>query len=250
MLHGILLIATVIAISARGEFWDTPSAVSVVTGQEKKDQNKTSFICDALRDGLMRSGLVFDLHVSLPRDQNDFKVFDTSPDRNALSIQVNEDRQFVIYFGDANSGIEISKLSPEFASELDKQTLGTDGKPVIDNLNTTIFLTGNDVPTKTVAIEAFTSTPFLSSVVRVVPLSMFTGITCSGMRALDPGIAGSKASIDIGLTGRTSKAQLLRPIFVKRGITSLLIIIWLITLWFTREEKNSELSNRAENATT
>lgn len=249
-LHGILVIAMLIAISSRGKYWDTPTSVSVVAGQENTGLDESTFVCTAFRDGLNRSGLVFDLHVSLPRDQNDYLVFDTSPNGNALSIQINEERQFVVYFGNADSGIEISRPSPEFAAELNQQTSDLDGNPIFDNLNTTIFLTANNVPTETVAIEGYTSTPFLSSVVKVVPASFITNVACSGMRALDTGIAGSKVGIDMGLTGRTSKAALLRPIYFKRGIASLLILVWLISLWITREEKNSELSNKSENVTT
>jgi hypothetical protein len=248
-IHSILVIAMIIAVGSRGKHWDMPASMPVYAGQEKIGVDKSTFVCAAFKGGLRRSGLVFDLRVFLSRDQNDYLVFDTSPNGNALSVQINEQRQFVMYFGTNDAGIEISMPSPEFAKELSQQTPNREDDPVFDNLNTTVFFTY--LPsTEAVVIEAYTSTPFLSTVVKLVPVSKITNVACSEMRSLGTGITGSKVEIDIGLTGRTSKASSLHPVHVKRGVASLLTLVWLICLWLTREEKNSKSSNKAENVLT
>jgi len=249
-IHSILVMAITIAVSSRGKQWDLPAYMPVIAGQENIGADESTFVCTAIKDGLKRSGLVFDLSVFIPRDQNDYLVFDTSPNGNALSVQINEQRQFVLYFGSTDFGTEITMPSPEFVSALNQQILNVGSNPVFDKLKTTVFLTRNNTSTETVSIEAFTSSPFLSSVVGVIPVSSIVNVACSEMRALGIGITGSKVEIDIGLTGRTSKASSLHPVFFKRGVASLLTLVWLMCLWLTREEKNSKSSNKAENVHT
>jgi hypothetical protein len=248
-IHSILVIAMIIAVSSRGMHWDMPASTPVISGQENIGVDKSTFVCAAFKGGLRRSGLVFDLRVFLSRDQDDYLVFDTSPNGNALSVHINEQRQFVMYFGTNDAGIEISMPSPEFAMELSQQTPNRDDDPVFDNLKTTVFLTYQP-STESVVIEAYTSTPFTSTVVKLVPVSKITNLACSEMRALGTDITGPKVQIDIGLTGRTSKASSSHAIFFKRGVASLLTLVWLICLWLTREEKNSKSSNKAENVIT
>ena len=231
--YSSLLLALILAVSSRGKSWDVPNEmVSIGVGSDIKAID-TAVICASFSDGLFKTGLVIGLHASLPRDDNDYQLFSTSSEGDGMLVSINEQRQLVIYFG--KSGYEITMPDPEFISDVAHRRIDRSGNVVVDELNTTVFLTRLGFSNENFAIEAFTSSPFLSTVVKVVPLASLSNTRCSGKGNLGLGIDNSTAAIDVGQTGKTSKASMLRPIFVMRSVASLFVVVWLVSLWLTRK---------------
>ena len=235
LVHLCLLMALILAITSRGKSWETPLNMSLIEVDATIETVDTHAMCDAFKDGLLKTGLVLGFHASLPRDDNDFRLFSTSMEDDGMFVDVNEQRQLIIYFGKASDGYEITVPDPEFISDVGSRFIDKNGDSVSDVLNTTVFLTRLGFSEESVAIEAFTSSPFLSSVVKIIPLAQITNTRCSGEGILGLGIDNSSAALEVGQTGKTSKASMLRSIFVQRSVASLLITIWLFGLWITRK---------------
>jgi hypothetical protein len=211
----------------------------------KTEEVDTAVMCAAFKDGLLKTGLVIGLHASLPRDDNDYELFSTSADAEGLFVSINEQRQFILYFSKASAGYEITMPDPEFVADISHRMVDKVGLPVVDNLDTTIFITRLDESSDQVALEAMTSSPFLSTVVKIIPLSSVTNLSCDKSGTLGLGTNGTSAGLDIGKTGKTSKASMLRPIYVQRSVASLLVALWLVSLWFTRKREDSEWVDHA-----
>jgi hypothetical protein len=234
-----------VAITSRGSSWNVPPNLSSVNVGGKTEEVDTAGMCAAFKDGLLKTGLVVGLHASLPRDENDYELFSTSADAGGLFISINEQRQFILYFGKASAGYEITMPDPEFIADVSTRMVDKVGQPVVDNLDTTIFITRLDESSDQVALEAMTSSPFLSTVVKIIPLSSVTNVSCDKSGTLGLGTNGTSAGLDIGKTGKTSKASMLRSIYVQRSVASLLVALWLVSLWLTRKRENAEQADHA-----
>lgn len=243
--HGLLLTGMLVAITSRGSSWSVPPNLSSLNVGGKTEEVDTAVMCAAFKDGLLKTGLVVGLHASLPRDDNDYELFSTSADANGFFVSINEQRQLILYFGKASAGYEITMPDPEFISDVTHRRVDKSGNVVVDELNTTVFLTRLGFSNENIAIEAFTSSPFLSTVVKVVPLASLSNTRCSGKGNLGLGIDNSTAAIDVGQTGKTSKASMLRTIYVQRSVASLLVALWLVSLWFTRKREDAEQADHA-----
>jgi len=240
-----LVIALGFAFTSRGKSWDIPTDMVSVSTKGQTEEVDNSVMCAAFADGLLKTGLVVGLHASLPRDDNDYELFSTSADADGLFVSINEQRQFILYFGKASAGYEITMPDPEFISDVTHRRVDKSGSAVVDELNTTVFLTRLGFSNENIAIEAFTSSPFLSTVVKVVPLALLSNTRCSGKSNLGLGVDNSTAAIDVGQTGKTSKASMLRPIFVQRSLASLFVVLWLVGLWFTRKSDDVDQADHA-----
>ena len=243
--HLCLVAALLLAITSRGKSWGTPPNLSSVNVGGKTEEVDTAVMCAAFKDGLLKTGLVVGLHATLPRDDNDYELFSTSVDANGLFVSINEQRQFILYFGKASAGYEITMPDPEFIADVSNRTVDKVGNPIVDNLDTTIFVTRLDESSDQVALEAMTSSPFLSTVVKIIPLSSVTNLSCDKSGTLGLGTNGTSAGLDIGKTGKTSKASMLRSIYVQRSIASLLVALWLVSLWFTRKKEDAGQADHA-----
>ena len=243
--HLCLVAALLLAITSRGKSWGTPPNLSSVNVGGKTEEVDTAVMCAAFKDGLLKTGLVVGLHATLPRDDNDYELFSTSVDANGLFVSINEQRQFILYFGKASAGYEITMPDPEFIADVSTRMVDKVGQPVVDNLDTTIFITRLAESSDQVALEAMTSSPFLSTVVKIIPLSSVTNLSCDKSGTLGLGTNGTSAGLDIGKTGKTSKASMLRSIYVQRSIASLLVALWLVSLWFTRKREDAEQVDHA-----
>ena len=243
--HGLLLTGMLVAITSRGNSWSVPPNLSSVNVGGKTEEVDTAVMCAAFKDGLLKTGLVVGLHASLPRDDNDYELFSTSADADGLFVSINEQRQFILYFGKVSAGYEITMPDPEFIADVWNRTVDKVGQPVVDNLDTTIFITRIDESSDQVALEAMTSSPFLSTVVKIIPLSSVTNLSCDKTGTLGLGANSTSAGLDIGKTGKTSKASMLRSIYVQRSIASLLVALWLVSLWFTRKREDAEQADHA-----
>ena len=233
--HILLLIGLLFALSSRGNSWSIPPVVSSVSLGSKNGTVDTAVMCTAFKDGLLNTGLVLDLRASLPRDDNDYQMLSTSLSDDGLFVSINEQRQFVIYFGKASAGYEVTMPDPEFIADISNRMVDRVGRPVVDELSTTIFITRLNESSDQVALEAMTGTPFLSTVVKIIPLSSVINLSCDESGTLGLGINGTFAGLDLGKTGKTSKASMLRSIYVQRSIASLLVVMWLVSLWLTRK---------------
>ena len=233
--HILLLIGLLFALSSRGNSWSIPPVVSSVSLGSKNGTVDTAVMCTAFKDGLLNTGLVLDLRASLPRDDNDYQMLSTSLSDDGLFVSINEQRQFVIYFGKASAGYEVTMPDPEFISDISNRMVDRVGRPVVDELSTTIFITRLNESSDQVALEAMTGTPFLSTVVKIIPLSSVINLSCDESGTLGLGANGTSAGLGIGKTGKTSKASMLRSIYVQRSIASLLVVMWLVSLWLTRK---------------
>ena len=242
--HVFLVIGILMALTSRGKSWETPNDVMSVSVEGAIGEVDTAVMCGAFKDGLLKNGLVIGFHVSLPRDDSDYLLFSTSIEDDGMFVSVNEDRQLIIYFGKASVGYEISMPDPEFISDIRNRSFDSDGNVIIDQLNTTLFLTRFGFSNENIAIEAYTGSPFLSTVVKVVPLASVSNARCSGTGNLGVGIANSTAAIDVAQTGITAKALLLRSIFIQRSTASLFVVAWLVSLWFTRKSDYAGQANR------
>ena len=240
-----LALAILLAVASHGASWHTPSNISSERIGGKIEKVDTSLLCGAFKDGLLKTGLVVGLHATLPRDDNDYELFSTSVDANGLFVSINEQRQFILYFGKASAGYEITMPDPEFIADVSNRTVDKVGNPIVDNLDTTIFVTRLDESSDQVALEAMTSSPFLSTVVKIIPLSSVTNLSCGKSGNLGLGISGTSAGLDIGKTGKTSKASMLRSIYVQRSVASLLVVLWLVSLWFTRKKEDAGQADHA-----
>ena len=243
--HGLLMMGMLVAITSRGNSWSVPPNLLSVNVGGKTEEVDTATMCAAFKDGLLKTGLVVGLHASLPRDDNDYELFSTSADADGLFVSINEQRQFILYFGKASAGYEITMPDPEFIADVSTRVVDKVGQPVVDNLNTTIFITRLDASSDQVAFEAMTSSPFLSTVVKIIPLSSITNLSCDEAGTLGLGAEGTTAGLDIGKTGKTSKASMLRSIYVQRSIASLFVALWLASLWFTRKREDAEQADHA-----
>ena len=243
--HLCLVAALLLAITSRGKSWGTPPNLSSVNAGGKTEEVDTAVMCAAFKDGLLKTGLVVGVHATLPRDDNDYELFSTSVDANGLFVSINEQRQFILYFGKASAGYEITMPDPEFIADVSTRMVDKVGQPVVDNLDTTIFITRLAESSDQVALEAMTSSPFLSTVVKIIPLSSVTNLSCDKSGTLGLGINGTSAGLDIGKTGKTSKASMLRTIYVQRSVASLLVVLWLVSLWFTRKREDAEQADHA-----
>jgi hypothetical protein len=240
-----LVIALGFAFTSRGKSWDIPTDMASVSAESQAEEVDIEVMCTAFKDGLLKTGLVMGLHASLPRDDSDYELFSTSTEADGLFVSINEQRQLILYFGKASAGYEITMPDPEFISDVAHRRIDKNGNVVIDQLNTTLFLTRLGFSNENIAIEAFTSSPFLSTVVKVVPLALLSNTRCSGKGNLGLGIDNSTAAIDVGQTGKTSKASMLRPIFVQRSLASLFVVLWLVGLWLTRKREVAEQADHA-----
>lgn len=240
-----LVIALGFAFTSRGKSWDIPTDMVSVSTKSQTEEVDNSVMCAAFADGLLKTGLVLGLHASLPRDDSDYELFSTSAEADGLFVSINEQRQLILYFGKASAGYEITMPDPEFISDVTHRRVDKSGSSVVDELNTTVFLTRLGFSNENIAIEAFTSSPFLSTVVKVVPLASLSNTRCSGTGNLGLGIDNSTAAIDVGQTGKTSKASMLRPIFVQRSLASLFVVVWLVGLWFTRKSDDVDQEDHA-----
>ena len=234
-----------VAITSRGNSWSVPPNFSSVNVGGKTEEVDTAVMCAAFKDGLLKTGLVIGLHASLPRDDNDYELFSTSVDANGLFVSINEQRQFILYFGKASAGYEITMPDPEFIADVSIRPVDKVGNPIVDNLDTTIFITRLDESSDQVALESMTSGPFLSTVVKIIPLSSVTNLSCGKSGNLGLGISSTSAGLDIGKTGKTSKASMLRSIYVQRSVASLLVVLWLVSLWFTRKKEDAGQADHA-----
>lgn len=241
----LLIIAASLALFSRGNSWSAPPNLSSENIGGKTEQVDTAVMCAAFKDGLLKTGLVIGLHASLLRDDNDYELFSTSTDANRLFVSINEQRQFILYLGKASAGYELTMPDPEFITDVSDHMVDKVGQPIVDNLDTTIFITRLDESSDQVALEAMTSSPFLSTVVKIIPLSLITSISCDKLGTLGLGISGTSAGLDIGKTGKTSKASMLRSIYVQRSVASLLVVLWLVSLWFTRKKEDAEQADHA-----
>jgi hypothetical protein len=236
----LLMSGLCIALLSRGNSWTIPpSAVTVSVFEESKGFD-TQVMCEAFKDGLLSTGLVLGLHASLQRDENDYQMMSTSLGDDGLIVNINEQRQFILYFGKASAGYEITMPDPEFIADITDRIVDKDGLAVVDKLDTTVFITRLDELSDQVALEAMTSSPFLSTVVKVIPLSSFTNLICDKTGTLGLGTDNASAGLDIGKTGKTSKAAMLRSIYVQRSISSLFVVMWLMSLWLTRKSDDVE----------
>ena len=240
-----LLAAILLTLVSRGSSWSVPPNLSSASVGNKVEDVDTANMCAAFKDGLLKTSLVVGLHASLPRDENDYELFSTSVDANGLFVSINEQRQFILYFGKASAGYEITMPDPEFIADVSNRTVDKVGNPIVDNLDTTIFITRLDESSDQVALEAMTSSPFLSTVVKIIPLSSVTNLNCGKSGNLGLGISGTSAGLDIGKTGKTSKASMLRSIYVQRSVASLLVVLWLVSLWFTRKKEDAGQADHA-----
>ena len=240
-----LLAAILLTLVSRGSSWSVPPNLSSASVGNKVEDVDTANMCAAFKDGLLKTSLVVGLHASLPRDENDYELFSTSVDANGLFVSINEQRQFILYFGKASAGYEITMPDPEFIADVSNRTVDKVGNPIVDNLDTTIFITRLDESSDQVALEAMTSSPFLSTVVKIIPLSSVTNLSCGKSGNLGLGISGTSAGLDIGKTGKTSKASMLRSIYVQRSVASLLVVLWLVSLWFTRKKEDAGQADHA-----
>jgi len=243
--HLSLVLSLLFVFMSRGKSWDIPTDMVSVSTKGQTEEVDNSVMCAAFADGLLKTGLVVGLHASLPRDDNDYELFSTSADADGLFVSINEQRQFILYFGKASAGYEITMPDPEFISDVTHRRVDKSGSAVVDELNTTVFLTRLGFSNENIAIEAFTSSPFLSTVVKVVPLASLSNTRCSGKSNLGLGIDNSTAAIDVGQTGKTSKASMLRPIFVQRSLASFFVVLWLVGLWLTRKREDVEQADHA-----
>jgi hypothetical protein len=243
--HVLLVIAILFSITSRGKSWATSLNLSSVNVGGKTEEVDTAVMCAAFKDGLLKTGLVVGLHASLPRDDNDYELFSTSADADGLFISINELRQFILYFGKVSAGYEITMPDPEFIADVSTRMVDKVGQPVVDNLDTTIFITRLDESSDQVALEAMTSSPFLSTVVKIIPLSTVTNLSCDKSGTLGLGTNRTSAGLNIGKTGKTSKASMLRSIYVQRSVASLLVALWLSSLWFTRKREDAEQADHA-----
>jgi hypothetical protein len=237
--------ALLTAITSRGNSWSVPPNISSTRAGGETVEVNTSVMCDAFMDGLLKTGLVVGLHASLPRDDNDYELFSTADEADGMFVSINEQRQLILYFGQASAGYEITMPDPEFISDVADRRIDESGNAVIDQLSTTVFLTRLGFSNENIAIEAFTSSPFLSTVVKVVPLASLSNTRCSEKGNLGLGIDDSTAAIDVGQTGKTSKASMLRPIFIQRSLASFFVVAWLIGLWFTRKSDDVDQADHA-----
>jgi hypothetical protein len=243
--HLCLLAAVSLALVSRGKSWDIPTDMASVSAKGQTEEVDTAVMCAAFKDGLLKTGLVIGLHASLPRDDSDYELFSTSAEADGLFVSINEQRQFILYFGKESAGYEITMPDPEFISDVTHRRIDESGNVVVDELNTTVFLTRLGFSNENIAIEAFTSSPFLSTVVKVIPLASLSNTRCSGKGNLGLGIDNSTAAIDVGQTGKTSKASMLRPIFIQRSLASFFVVLWLVGLWLTRKREDAEQADHA-----
>ena len=243
--HGLLMAGMLVAITSRGNSLNVPLNLSSVNVGGKTEEVDTAVMCSAFKDGLLKTGLVVSLRASLPRDDNDYELFSTSDEADGMFVSINEQRQMVLYFGKGSAGYEITMPDPEFIADVANRLIDKNGNVVVDRLNTTVFLTRLGFSNENIAIEAFTSSPFLSTVVKVVPLASLSNARCSGKGNLGLGIDNSTATIDVGQTGKTSKASMLRPIFIQRSLASLFVVLWLMSLWLTRKREDAEQADHA-----
>ena len=234
--HLSLVFSLRFVFMSRGKSWDIPTDMASVSAEGQTEEVDTAVMCAAFKDGLLKTGLVVGLHASLPRDDSDYELFSTSTEADGLFVSINEQRQLILYFGKASAGYEITMPDPEFISDVTHRRIDESGNVVVDELNTTVFLTRLGFSNENIAIEAFTSSPFLSTVVKVIPLASLSNTRCSGKGNLGLGIDNSTAAIDVGQTGKTSKASMLRPIFIQRSLASFFVVLWLVGLWLTRKK--------------
>ena len=234
--HLSLVFSLLFVFMSRGKSWDIPTDMASVSAEGQTEEVDTAVMCAAFKDGLLKTGLVVGLHASLPRDDSDYELFSTSAEADGLFVSINEQRQFILYFGKESAGYEITMPDPEFISDVTHRRIDESGNVVVDELNTTVFLTRLGFSNENIAIEAFTSSPFLSTVVKVIPLASLSNTRCSGKGNLGLGIDNSTAAIDVGQTGKTSKASMLRPIFIQRSLASFFVVLWLVGLWLTRKK--------------
>lgn len=243
--HGLLMAGMLVAITSRGNSLSVPLNLSSVNVGGKTEEVDTAVMCAAFKDGLLKTGLVVSLRASLPRDDNDYELFSTSDEADGMFVSINEQRQMVLYFGKGSAGYEITMPDPEFIADVANRLIDKNGNVVVDRLSTTVFLTRLGFSNENIAIEAFTSSPFLSTVVKVVPLALLSNTRCSGKGNLGLEIDNSTAAIDVGQTGKTSKASMLRPIFVQRSLASFFVVLWFVVLWLTRKREDAEWADHA-----
>lgn len=243
--HILLLIALLVAVTSREISWDVPADAITVKASGRREEIDTAKICLLLKEDLMKTGLILDLQVSLPRDDNDYEIFSTSADLDGLFISINEQRQFILYFGKESAGYEISMPDPEFIADVAQRRIDASGNAVGDHMRTTVFVTQLGLSSEFIAIEAFTSSPFLSSVVKTVPRALLSNIHCSERGSLGLEIDNSAAAISVARTGATSKIPILKSIFVKRSFASLSVALWLLGLWLTRKREDAEQADHA-----
>ena len=99
-----LLIGLILALVSRGKSWDIPTDMISVSTKSQTEEIDTTVMCTAFKDGLLKTGLVVGLHASLPRDDSDYEMFSTSAEADGLFVSINEQRQFILYFGKASAG--------------------------------------------------------------------------------------------------------------------------------------------------
>lgn len=241
----LLVVSLLLAISSREISWIVPADSFPVKVGGKREEVDTANICLMLKDDLLKTGLIIDLQASLPRDDNDYELFSTSADLGGLFISINEQRQFILYFGKESAGYEISMPDPEFIADVARRRIDASGDAVVDRMHTTVFVTRLGLSTENIAIEAFTSSPFLSSVVKTAPLTSLSNIHCSESGNLGLEIGNSTAAISVTKTGTTSKTSILRPVYIKRSIASLFLALWLLGLWLSRKSEDAEQVDHA-----
>ncbi|MCX6116452.1 MAG: hypothetical protein NT027_02840 [Proteobacteria bacterium] len=202
-------------------------------------------VCDAFSDGLMKSGLVLVLHASLPRDENDYQLFSTSSKEDGMFVSINEQRQLVLYFGKASAGYEITVPDPEFITDVTGRKFDKSGKPIIDQLHATLFITRLDKTDDQVALEAMTGSPFSSTVVNVIPLAQITNSRCDETSTIGLGVEGTTGGVDIGKIGKTSKSMLMGDFIARRSIASLFVAMWFTIQWIMRKKDENAKAKHA-----
>lgn len=240
ILSGLILSGVCLALLSRGNSVNMPPNVVTASVDGQSREFEIEVMCAALRDGFKKNGLILGLHAALPRDDNDYQMLSTSLSDDGLFVSINEQRQLILYFGKESSGYEMTMPDAEFIADVSARIFNKDGLPVVDKLDTTIFITRLDESSDLVALEAITGSPFLSTVVKIIPLSLITNLSCDKAGTLGLGTNGTSARLDVGKIGKTSKNLMLRSIYLQRSVASLLVVLWLMSLWVMRKREDGE----------
>jgi hypothetical protein len=123
----------------------------------------------------------------------------------------------------------------EFIADVTGRKFDKSGNPIIDQLHTSVFITRLDETDDQVALEALTGSPFLSTVVTVIPLAQITNSRCDGTSTIGLGVEGTTGGVEIGKIGKTSKSMLMRDFIARRSIASLFVAMGLTFQWITRK---------------
>jgi hypothetical protein len=187
---------------------------------------KTEVICSALQNSLNESPVVFNFHLQIPRDQNDYTVFTLDEQTGNYSFVVNEQRQIVFYVNKQNRGYELTDLGSEFYREIAQRQKNIDGSSINDLIDVGIvFETLDKKGEKIIQISAYGGAPSPSTIKIDVPRNVISTSACKYQGRMGVELPGSEVGLEITVIDPSTT---MRTIALRRSSVALMALSFLI----------------------